>query len=182
MATTRLNVLVCSGAACLSAHSKEVKDELIININKHNLNDEVKIIETGCMGPCEMGPIILVYPEGTFYKKVKKEDVAQIVEEHFLKGRVVKRLLFETFDSKKVIESHKEVTFFQKQQKIVLKNCGVINPESLEEYIATDGYLALGKVLTEMKPEEVTDDFRFWLKRKRWWWFSYRLEMEVSSC
>lgn len=155
MATTRLNVLVCSGAACLSAHSKEVKDELIININKHNLNDEVKIIETGCMGPCEMGPIILVYPEGTFYKKVKKEDVAQIVEEHFLKGRVVKRLLFETFDSKKVIESHKEVTFFQKQQKIVLKNCGVINPESLEEYIATDGYLALGKVLTEMKPEEV---------------------------
>lgn len=155
MTTTRLNVLVCAGAACLSAHSMEVKDEMLNQIKLHNLEGEVKIIETGCMGPCEMGPVVLVYPEGTFYKKVSKNDVAEIVEQHFLKGRVVKRLLYQTADAKKILETHKEVEFFQKQQKIVLKNCGVINPESLEEYIATDGYLALGKVLTEMKPEDV---------------------------
>lgn len=158
MSIARLNVLVCSGAACLSAHSKEVKDELINQINEHKLENEVKIIETGCMGPCEMGPIILVYPEGTFYKKVTKDDVAEIVEQHFLKGRVVKRLLYQTADAAKVLETHKEVEFFQKQYKIVLKNCGVINPESLEEYIATDGYMALGKVLTEMKPEQVINE------------------------
>lgn len=158
MITTRMNVLVCSGAACLSAHSKEVKDEMVNQLKIHNLENEIKIIETGCMGPCEMGPIILVYPEGTFYKKVTKEDVAEIVQEHFLKGRVVKRLLYETSDTKKILETHKEVEFFQKQQKIVLKNCGVINPESLEEYIATDGYQALGKVLTEMKPEQVINE------------------------
>lgn len=155
MITTRLNVLVCSGAACLSAHSKDVKDEMLNQIKIHKLENEVKIIETGCMGPCEMGPIVLVYPEGTFYKKVTKEDVAEIVEQHFLKGRVVKRLLYQTSDAQKVLETHKEVEFFKKQQKIVLKNCGVINPESLEEYIATDGYMALGKVLTEMKPDQV---------------------------
>jgi NADH:ubiquinone oxidoreductase subunit F (NADH-binding)/(2Fe-2S) ferredoxin/Pyruvate/2-oxoacid:ferredoxin oxidoreductase delta subunit len=155
MITTRLNVLVCSGAACLSAHSKDVKDEMINQIKLHNLENEVKIIETGCMGPCEMGPVVLVYPEGTFYKKVKKEDVAEIVEQHFLKGRVVKRLLYQTSDTQKILETNKEVEFFKKQQKIVLKNCGVINPESLEEYIATDGYMALGKVLTEMKPDQV---------------------------
>ncbi|MFN3412364.1 MAG: NADH-ubiquinone oxidoreductase-F iron-sulfur binding region domain-containing protein [Exilispira sp.] len=147
--------MVCSGAACLSAHSMEVKEEMLNQIKLHNLEGEVKIIETGCMGPCEMGPVVLIYPEGTFYKKVSKNDVAEIVEQHFLKGRVVKRLLYQTADAKKVIETHKEVEFFQKQQKIVLKNCGVINPESLEEYIATDGYLALGRVLTEMKPEDV---------------------------
>ncbi|HPC37801.1 MAG TPA: NADH-quinone oxidoreductase subunit NuoF [Exilispira sp.] len=158
MTTTRLNVLVCSGAACLSAHSKEVKDEMINQLKLHKLENEVKIIETGCMGPCEMGPIVLVYPEGTFYKKVTKDDVAEIVEQHFLKGRVVKRLLYQTADAQKVLETHKEVEFFQKQHKIVLKNCGVINPESLEEYIATDGYLALGKVLTEMKPEQVINE------------------------
>jgi len=151
----RLNVLVCSGASCLSSGSIDVKDALIEEIENNGLEEEIKIIETGCMGPCELGPVILVYPDEILYKKVKKEDVKDIVEQHFLKGRPVERLLYKSTETEKLIKKHEEIDYFKKQKKIVLRNCGMIDPESIEEYIALDGYEALGKALTEMNKEKV---------------------------
>ncbi len=154
---TRLDVLICAGAACLSAHSAAVRDALAREIEAHGLSDEVRIVETGCMGPCELGPVMLVYPDGAFYIHVTPEDAAEIVEEHFLKGRPVERLLWTTPEARRIAEQRKQVPFFAKQRKVVLKNCGLIDPENIEEYIATDGYAALGKVLTEMTPTAVAE-------------------------
>ena len=151
----RLDVLVCSGAACLSAHSAAVRDAIAREIEAHGLSDEVRIVETGCMGPCQLGPVMLVYPDGVFYIRVQPEDAAEIVEEHFLKGRPVERLLWEAPEARRIVEERKQVPFFAKQKKVVLKNCGRIDPENIEEYIAADGYAALEKVLTEMSPDEV---------------------------
>ena len=153
--TRRLDVLVCSGAACVSSHSAEVRDALRCEIEKSGLSDEIRVVETGCMGPCELGPVMLVYPDGAFYIHVKPEDAEEIVQEHFLKGRPVQRLLWEDPEARRIVESKKQIAFFEKQVKVVLKNCGRIDPESIEEYIAADGYEALGVVLTEMKPDEV---------------------------
>jgi len=154
----RLDVLVCSGAACISNNSQLIRKKLEEVIAKEGLQEEVAIIETGCMGPCELGPVMLVYPDGTFYIRLKEEDVEEIVREHFLKGRPVRRLLWETPEARKIAEEKKQIPFFEKQFKIALVNCGKIDPENIEEYIATGGYEALGKVLTEMKPEEVIDE------------------------
>ena len=154
----RLDVLICSGAACLSSHSREVRDALAREIAAQGLTDEVRLVETGCMGPCQLGPVMLVYPDGVFYIRVKPEDVKEIVAEHFLKGRPVRRLLWETPEARQIIEKRKQIPFFQKQVKVVLKNCGIIDPENIEEYIAADGYAALGKVLTEMSPQEVVEE------------------------
>jgi NADP-reducing hydrogenase subunit HndC len=151
----RLDVLVCSGTACLSSHSTRVKEALAQAIAAQGLEDEVRLVETGCMGPCEMGPVVLVYPDGSFYVRVRPEDAAEIVAEHFLKGRPVTRLLWETPQARRIAEEKKQVPFFGKQKKIVLANCGQIDPESLEEAIAAGGYEALGKVLTQMEPQEV---------------------------
>ncbi len=152
---TRLDVLICAGAACLSAHSAAVRDALAQAIAAHDLADEVRIVETGCMGPCELGPVMLVYPDGAFYIHVTPEDANEIVEEHFLKGRPVERLLWTTPEARRIAEERKQVPFFAHQRKVVLKNCGLIDPENIEEYIATGGYAALGKVLTEMAPDKV---------------------------
>ncbi len=154
----RLDVLICSGAACISNNSQLIRKKLEEVIAKEGLQEEVAIIETGCMGPCELGPVMLVYPDGTFYIRLKEEDVEEIVKEHFLKGRPVRRLLWETPEARKIAEEKKQIPFFEKQFKIALANCGKIDPENIEEYIATGGYEALGKVLTEMKPEEVIDE------------------------
>lgn len=149
----RSNVLVCMGAGCVSAGSELVKRELENKVREKGIDAEVKVIGTGCMGPCERGPLIVVYPEGTFYQKVTLSDVDLIVEEHLLKGRIVKKLLAR---GETVPETKKEqIPFFAKQKKIVLANCGVIDPENIEEYIAVDGYEALAKVLESMSPEEV---------------------------
>ena len=154
----RLDVLICSGAACISNNSQLIRKKLEEVIAKEGLQEEVAIIETGCMGPCELGPVMLVYPDGTFYIRLKEEDVEEIVKEHFLKGRPVRRLLWETPEARKIAEEKKQIPFFEKQFKIALANCGKIDPENIEEYIATGAYEALGKVLTEMKPEEVIDE------------------------
>ncbi len=151
----RLDLLVCSGAACVSSHSAKVRDALARAIKNHGLQEETRIVETGCMGPCELGPLLLVYPDGLFYIRVKPEDAAEIVEEHFLKGRPVERLLWENPEARKIMEERKQLPFFEKQMKVVLANCGLIDPDSLEEYIAADGYEALGKVLTQMTPDEL---------------------------
>ncbi|HDN19773.1 MAG TPA: NADH-quinone oxidoreductase subunit NuoF [Candidatus Acetothermia bacterium] len=151
----RLEVLVCSGTACLSSGSEAVKRALLEAISAHGIADEVRIVETGCMGPCELGPVMLVYPEGTFYVKVKPEDAEEIVVEHFLKGRPVQRLLWA-----EGAPAPREIPFFARQKKVVLANCGIIDPEEIEEYIAAGGYAALGKALTEMSPDEVIEEIK----------------------
>ena len=154
----RSHVLVCGGTGCTSSGSVKIKEEFENQIANKGLDKEVAVVQTGCFGLCALGPIVIVYPEGAFYSMVKVEDVEEIVEEHLLKGRIVQRLLYdETVHENEEIKSLNEVDFYKKQKRIALRNCGVINPENIEEYIGVDGYQALGKVLTEMKPQEVID-------------------------
>ena len=151
----RSNVLVCGGTGCSSSNSQEIMRRLEEEIKKKGLDKEVNVVCTGCFGLCSLGPVVIVYPEGAFYSKVTLADIPEIVEEHLLKGRIVKRLLYQETIDNDAIHSLTDTPFYKKQKRIALRNCGVINPEVIEEYIAMDGYSALGKVLTEMKPEEV---------------------------
>ena len=151
----RSHVLVCGGTGCTSSHSSEIIEALESELKAKGLENEIKVIKTGCFGLCALGPIMIVYPEGCFYSEVKVEDVPEIVEEHLLKGRMVKRLIYDETITKDEIKPLSETNFYKKQNRIALRNCGVIDPESIEEYIAMDGYQALAKALTEMTPEEV---------------------------
>ncbi|HDS02119.1 MAG TPA: NADH-quinone oxidoreductase subunit NuoF [Firmicutes bacterium] len=156
----RMNVLVCSGASCISNNSLKVKEALLAEIERLDLKREIKVIETGCMGPCQLGPVLLVYPDETLYKKVQVADVREIVEQHFLKGRPVERLMYKSPLTDELVHKSRDVDYFKKQYKIVLANCGSIDPESLDEYIAVGGYEALGKALTEMNPDSVLDEIK----------------------
>ncbi|NLJ31303.1 MAG: NADH-quinone oxidoreductase subunit NuoF [Clostridiales bacterium] len=157
----RSNVLVCGGTGCTSSNSEEIITRLKKEIAAHGLEKEVNVIRTGCFGLCALGPIMVVYPEGSFYSRVTPDDVPEIVEEHLLKGRIVKRLLYqETIVNDSTIRSLNDTPFYAKQNRVALRNCGVINPENIEEYIAEDGYSALGKVLTEMTPEQVIEEVK----------------------
>jgi len=150
--------MICGGTGCSSSNSHAIADAMELEIAKKGLSDEVKVVRTGCFGLCELGPIMIIYPEGTFYNRVKLEDVSEIVEEHLLKGRVVERLVHhETQGEEKVIPPLQETGFYKKQRRVALRNCGVINPEEIDEYIAMEGYEALGKVLTTMTPQETID-------------------------
>ncbi len=151
----RSHVLVCGGTGCTSSHSEEIIATLNEKLAENGLADEVLVVKTGCFGLCAEGPVVVVYPEGSFYSQVKVEDVAEIVEEHLLKGRIVKRLLHTDEKTKFTASSLKETDFYKKQKRVALRNCGVIDPESIEEYIAVDGYQALAKCLTELSPEDV---------------------------
>ena len=153
----RTHVLICGGTGCTSSGSVKIREALTAEVAAKGLADEVKVIGTGCFGLCALGPIMIVYPEGTFYSNVTVEDVPEIVEEHFLKGRPVERLVYHEVKSEDThhATSLAETTFYKKQKRVALRNCGVINPENIDEYIAMDGYAALGKVLTEMTPDEV---------------------------
>jgi len=152
----RATALVCGGAGCRSSGCAEIKDTLERRLKHHDLEGEVQIIETGCMGPCSLGPLVVIYPEGVFYKELQPEDAQEIVDEHLLKGRKVERLLVEKPEARQEIKhSIEELEFFKKQRKVALENCGIIDPSNIEEYIARDGYRALGTALTEMKPQEV---------------------------
>ncbi len=155
----RTHVLICGGTGCTSSKSEEIMKVMEAEIAAQGLSEEVKVVKTGCFGLCALGPIMIVYPEGTFYHSVKVEDVAEIVEEHFLKGRPVERMVYHEKGDTDVhhATSLSETTFYKKQKRVALRNCGVINPENIDEYIANDGYQALGKVLTEMTPDEVID-------------------------
>ncbi|GAF86845.1 unnamed protein product, partial [marine sediment metagenome] len=155
-----LDVLICEGGACISSHSLEVEHELKKQIARYNLKDKVRIVKTGCMGPCQYGPLILVYPEGILYKELTPADIKEIVEEHFLKGRIVEKFLFKSEITEKVIRKKERLPFFQKQLKIVLKNCGTIDPENIEEYINNGGYEALRKALTELSPLQVIQEIK----------------------
>ena len=151
----RSNVLVCGGTGCTSSNSLQIAEKLKEELKNKGLEKEVNVITTGCFGLCALGPIMVVYPEGSFYSMVKVEDVPEIVEEHLNKGRIVTRLLYQETVEKDTIKSLNKTAFYEKQKRVALRNCGVIDPEKIDDYIAEDGYAALGKVLTEMTPEEV---------------------------
>ncbi len=153
----RSHVMVCGGTGCTSSNSAAVIAEFEKQLTEKGLDKEVKVVRTGCFGLCEAGPVCIVYPEGSFYAHVKTEDVARIVDEHLIKGRIVKELLYKGSmeEDQKSVKSLDKVDFYKKQKRVALRNCGVIDPENIEEYIAFDGYAALGKVLTEMSPDDV---------------------------
>ena len=155
----RSQVLICGGTGCTSSGSVTLIEEFEKRIEENGLSEEVKIVKTGCFGLCALGPVVIVYPDGTFYSRVQKDDVAEIVSEHLLKGRTVDRLVYSDVDESVKEEalhvSLNDTTFYKSQKRVALRNCGVINPESIDEYIAMDGYAALGKALTEMTPEDV---------------------------
>lgn len=152
----RSQVMVCGGTGCTSSGSAEIISRLESQIAEKGLDKEVKVVRTGCFGLCEVGPVVIVYPEGAFYAHVTPGDVDEIVEEHLLKGRIVKRLIYKEHSAEpEVHTSLNEVAFYKKQHRIALRNCGKIDPENIEEYIAFDGYTALAKCLTELSPEDV---------------------------
>ncbi len=154
----RAQVLICGGTGCTSSGSVKLIPEFEAQIAKNGLEDEIKIVKTGCFGLCELGPVVIVYPDGTFYSRVEESDVKEIVEEHLLKGRIVERLAYTDVAADAVVKGNvslSDTRFYSKQKRVALRNCGVIDPENIEEYIAMDGYAALGKALTEMTPEEV---------------------------
>ena len=154
----RSHVLICGGTGCTSSGSVNVKAKLEEELAAKGLNGEIKVVQTGCFGLCALGPVMIVYPEGTFYSRVTPEDVPEIVEEHLLKGRIVTRLEYK--EGAEITQPGENVSlndtdFYKSQLRVALRNCGVINPENIDEYIARDGYMALGKVLTEMTPDDV---------------------------
>jgi len=189
MELVRSHVLVCGGTGCTSSGALDIEAKFAEELGKHHLENEVKIVRTGCFGLCEAGPIVIVYPEGAFYSRVDANDIARITEEHLLKGRIVTDLLYAESVEDDVIKSIDEVEFYKKQQRIALKNCGVINPEVIEEYIAMDGYRALGQVLTEMSQEDVIEEIKKSGLRGRGgggfpsglkWQFTYQAEGDIK--
>ena len=157
----RSHVLICGGTGCTSSGSQTLQAAFNKNIEEFGLAEEVKLVQTGCFGLCALGPIVIIYPDGTFYSRVTADDVKEIVEEHLLKGRIVERLVYRDKETDALVEqeaknlSLADTNFYKSQKRIVLRNCGVIDPDNIDEYIAMDGYAALGKALTEMTPEDV---------------------------
>lgn len=156
----RAHVLVCAGTNCHVRGSASIRQLLAEEISRQGLANEIRVVETGCFGLCEQGPVVVVYPEGAFYARVRPEDISLIVSEHLMKGRVVESLLYREGDAPKSITTYDQSNFFRKQKRVVLRNCGLIDPDSIEEYIARGGYEALGKVLTQMTPEDVVDTLK----------------------
>ena len=150
-------ILVCAGTGCVSSESPKIVENLEKELKEKGFSDKIQVIKTGCFGFCEKGPIVLVHPDNVFYVEVKPEDAKEIVEEHIVKGNKIDRLLYEEPLVKKRVAKHSEMSFYKKQMRIALRNCGLINPENIEEYIATEGYQALGKCLTQLKPEDVIE-------------------------
>lgn len=151
----RSHVLVCGGTGCTSSGSQQIMVKLRDELKNQGLDQEVSVVQTGCHGLCALGPIMIIYPDATFYAMVKEDDISEIVSEHLLKGRPVERLLYDETVTPAGIKALSDTDFYKKQHRIALRNCGVINPEEIEEYIGTGGYQALGKVLTEMTPDDV---------------------------
>ncbi len=154
----RAHVLICGGTGCTSSGSNKIIEAFNENIKANGLEEEIKVVQTGCFGLCALGPVVIVHPDGTFYSRVEADDVAEIVSEHLLKGRVVERLVYNDTGSDEPVHGNvalSDTAFYKTQERVVLRNCGVIDPEDIDEYIAMDGYAALGKVLTEMTPDQV---------------------------
>jgi NADP-reducing hydrogenase subunit HndC len=160
MAFYRAHILVCTGTGCAASNANGLVEEFEAQLEKNNLQDEIRVVKTGCLGLCAKGPNVVVYPEGVYYTHVSLEDAAEIVQEHLLKGRPVQRLLNKDAANNHVEQSLSETAFYKQQQRIALRNCGVIDPEDIDEYIGCDGYQALAKVLTEMTPQQVIDEVK----------------------
>ena len=162
MSLYRSHVLICGGTGCTSSGGAKLIEEFEAQLKANGLENEVKVVKTGCFGLCALGPVVVVYPEGAFYSRVQKDDVAEIVTEHLLKGRIVKRLVYDEtiHEEDNTIKSLNDVDFYKKQLRVALRNCGVINPENIEEYIAFDGYKALATALTEMTPSDVINTIK----------------------
>jgi NADH:ubiquinone oxidoreductase subunit F (NADH-binding)/(2Fe-2S) ferredoxin len=154
----RIHALICAGGQCITAGGDSFEEALKHAIKEKGLEDEIQVVETGCMGACEKGPMMVVYPEGVLYVHLKPSDAQEIVSEHFLKGRPIQRLMWKEADGN--FPTLDQVPFFAHQTKIVLRNCGMIDSESIEEYIARDGYAALAKVLSSMKPNQVVEEIK----------------------
>ena len=150
-------VLVCGGTGCTSSGSNKLIDEFYNQIKAHGIENEVQIVRTGCFGLCELGPIVIVYPEGVFYAQCSIENVQRIVEEHIIGGTIIDDLVYHEKTTGEVKEKLSDMQFYKKQQRVALRNCGVVDPEKIEDYIAFDGYQALAKVVSEMTPEQVID-------------------------
>ena len=160
MALVRAHILICTGTGCTASGAKVVLAKFDEELKAKKLREEVSLVETGCHGFCEGGPLVIIYPEGTFYTRVKPEDVAEIVEEHILKGRIVSRLLFKEPLTAEQVPNYDEIAFYKKQHRLVLRNCGHINPDSIEEYIGADGYEGLAKAILTMTPEQVVEEMK----------------------
>lgn len=160
MQQVRAHVLICSGTGCIASGSKKVREKFETELLAKGLNDEIKIVETGCHGFCEMGPLIIVYPEGVSYVSVQPEDVEEIIDSHLYKGRIVERLLYREPLTQESVPNYDDINFYRKQHRSVLKNCGSINPDDITEYIAVGGYEALGKALTQMSQQEVIEEVK----------------------
>ena len=161
MSLIRAHILVCTGTGCSSSESPKIIEAFEKELAAQGMDKEVKVVRTGCFGLCAMGPIVTVYPEGACYTKVTVDDVAEIVSEHIVKGRIVKRLLHKEEEGTSTATSLNETQFYKHQKRIALRNCGVIDPENIDEYIGKDGYAALGKILTEkIPPQKVIDDIK----------------------
>lgn len=156
--THERQIVVCTGTGCQSSGSKKILEAVENGIKREGLEDRVSVVKTGCFGLCSLGPVVIVYPEGVFYSQVEVEEIDRIVQEHLGQGNIVRDLLYvDTIDEDGEILSLQDTPFYKKQQRVALRNCGVINPEIVEEYIATDGYEALHKAVTSMTPDEVID-------------------------
>ena len=175
-------VLVCGGTGCAKEGAMDIANSIKNELKKHRIENEVEVVRTGCFGLCDLGPIVIIYPEGTFYSKVNVKDVPEIVEEHLVKGRVVKRLAYFESLNEYGVRSLNNVEFFKKQVRIALKNCGIIDPENIDEYLALDGYKALENVLTKLTPQQVIETIKkSGSKRKRRRWISYRIKWEFAA-
>ena len=157
----RAHVLICSGSMCISRGAKSLRDEFEEHLTRLGIREEIKLVNTGCVGLCEQGPFVIVYPEGVFYALVKNKDIKTICEEHLYKGRIVEKLVFdEAMTEDKEIRAFDEIKFYSKQTRVALRNCGLINPDDIEEYIARDGYRGLGRAVLEMTPLEVIEEMQ----------------------
>ena len=157
----RAHVLICSGSMCVSRGAKSLRDEFEEHLTRLGIREEIKLVNTGCVGLCEQGPFVIVYPEGVFYALIKNKDIKVICEEHLYKGRIVEKLVFdEALTEDKEIKAFDEIKFYSKQTRVALRNCGLINPDDIEEYIARDGYRGLGRALLEMTPLEVIEEMK----------------------
>lgn len=159
-ATEKAHVMMCGGAGCISSKCLDVVDAMKEALSKNGIADQVQIILTGCMGPCDMGPVAIVYPDATFYRRLKPKDAEAIVEEHIMKGNIVQRLLYRSPGAKEPTPRVDDIDLFAKQKKIVLRNNFYIDPTSIEDYIANNGYAALGKALTQMQPAEIIEEIK----------------------
>ena len=154
MSHIRSHIMVCTGTGCTSSESPKILAAFERELKAKKLQDEVRVVKTGCFGLCSLGPIVMIFPEGACYSRVSEADVPEIVEEHIVKGRIVKRLLHMEGEGGDTVTSLSDTQFYKHQMRIALRNCGVINPESIDEYLGVDGYTALERILTEKTPPQ----------------------------